>query len=203
MSPVDQFMRYIKQTYQLSAVERNFNVIKGPLTPSKISINMACIDWRTVVTRKEADKLTRAMVEDGNVDVKKTSIESSDIVQDLPDTALEKLILVEGAPGVGKLTIAWEFCRRWERGEIAQQYKLVLLLRLRDERVIKAQSLRDLLYHPKGNVGDAVKADLMETFGDKCLIILERFDELPDTCQTESSIFYSSLTASYCHWLLF
>ena len=76
------------------------------------------------MTRKQADELTRAMVEDGNVDVimkKKTPIEFSDIVRDLPDTALEKVILVEGAPGVGKSTFAWEFCKRWENGEIAQQ----------------------------------------------------------------------------------
>ena len=192
VSPVDQFISYVKQTYRLSAVERNFNVIKWPPTPSKIFINLACIDWRTVVTRKEADEFTRAMVEDGNVDVimkKKTPIEFSDIVQDLPDTALEKLILVEGAPGVGKSTFAWEFCRRWERGEIAQQYRLVLLLRLRDERMSKAKRLKDLLYHPKGSVCDAVEEHLIDTFGDKCLIILEGFDELPDTCRMESSIF--------------
>ena len=192
VSPVDQFISYVKQTYRLSAVERNLNVIKWPPTPSKIFINLACIDWRTVVTRKEADEFTRAMVEDGNVDVimkKKTPIEFSDIVQDLPDTALEKLILVEGAPGVGKSTFAWEFCRRWERGEIAQQYRLVLLLRLRDERMSKAKRLKDVLYHPKGSVCDAVEEHLIDTFGDKCLIILEGFDELPDTCRMESSIF--------------
>ena len=193
VSPVDQFISYVKQTYRLSAVERNLIVIKWPPTPSKIFINLACIDWRTVVTRKEADEFTRAMVEDGNVDVimkKKTPIEFSDIVQDLPDTALEKLILVEGAPGVGKSTFAWEFCRRWERGEIAQQYRLVLLLRLRDERMSKAKRLKDLLYHPKGSsVCDAVEEHLIDTFGDKCLIILEGFDELPDTCRMRSSIF--------------
>ena len=191
-APMDQFISYIKQTYRLSVVEKSLNVIKWPPTPSKIFINLACIDWRTVVTRKEADEFTRAMVEDGNVDVimkKKTPIEFSDIVQDLPDTALEKVILVEGAPGVGKSTFAWELCRRWERGEIAQQYKLVLLLRLRDDRISKAQKLRDLLYHPENSVGDVVKADLIKTFGDKCLIILEGFDELPDACRTESSIF--------------
>ena len=72
------------------------------------------------MTQKEADEFTRAMVEDGNVNVimrKKTPIEFNDIVLDLPDTAFEKVILVEGAPGVGKSTFAWEFCRKWERGE--------------------------------------------------------------------------------------
>ena len=189
---MDQFIDYIKTIYRQSDIQNDLNVIKWPPTPSKLFINLACIDWRTVVTQREADELTRAMVEDGNVDVimkKKTPIEFSDIVKNLPDTGSKKIILVEGAPGVGKSTFAWEFCRRWEREEIAQQYRLVLLLRLRDERISKAQNLRDLLYYPEGSVGDAVKEDLIATFGDKCLIILEGFDELPDSCRTESSIF--------------
>ena len=188
-TPMDQFIRYIKQTYQLSVIEKSLNVIKWPPTPSKIFINLACIDWKTVVTQKEADEFTRAMVEDGNVDVimrKKTHIEFNDIVLDLPDTALEKVILVEGAPGVGKSTFAWEFCRKWERGEIAQQYRLVLLLRLRDERMSKAQSLRDLLYYPSCEVADAVEKDLIATLG---LKTLEGFDELPDILRRNSSVF--------------
>ena len=193
-TPMDQFIRYIKQTYQLSVIEKSLNVIKWPPTPSKIFINLACIDWKTVVTQAEADEFTRAMVEDGNVDVimkKKTPIDFSDIVRDLPATALEKVILVEGAPGVGKSTFAWEFCRRWERGEIAQHYKLVLLLRLRDEGLGKARSLKDLLYHPSSKVGDAVEEDLIATLGVQSLFILEGFDELPDTLRMDvkSSVF--------------
>ena len=189
---MDQFIGYIKTIYKQSVIENNLNVIKWPPTPSKIFINLACIDWRTVVTQKQADELTRAMVEDGNVDVimkKKTPIEFRDIVENLPDTTSKKIILIEGAPGVGKSTFAWEFCRRWERGEIAQQYQLVLLLRLRDQRMSNAQNLRDLLYHPLREIADAVEKNLIMTAGDKCLVILEGFDELPDACRMESSVF--------------
>ena len=145
---MDQFIDYIKTIYKQSVIENNLNVIKWPPTPSKIFINLACIDCRTVVTKKEADEFTRAMMEDGNVDVimkEKTPIEFSDIVQDLHDTGSGKVILVEGAPGVGKSTFAWELCRKWEKGEIAQQYHLVLLLRLRDETIRNAQSTRSAL----------------------------------------------------------
>ena len=130
------------------------------------------------------------MVCDGSVDVilkKKRPIKFSDITRDLPDTALKKVILVEGAPGVGKSTFAWEFCRRWERGEIAKQYKLVLLLRLRDEQTMKAESLADLIC--SDNTGPAVVQELKSTLGINTLIILEGFDELPITCRTQSSVF--------------
>ena len=191
-SPMDTFVHYIKVIYKQCEIEKNLNVVKWPPTPSKIFINIACIDWESV-SKEEADEYTRAMVEDGNVDVimkKKTNIDFDDIVKDLPATALEKVVLVEGAPGVGKSTFAWEFCRRWERGEIAQQYQLVLLLRLRDERMHRAKILRDLIYHSSESVCQAVVEELESTLGVNTLIILEGFDELPNSQRKEPSIFF-------------
>ena len=191
-SPMDTFVHYVKATYKQCEIEKNLNVVKWPPTPSKIFINLACIDWESVVSKEEADEYTRAMVEDGNVDVimkKKTNIDIDDIVRDLPATALEKVVLVEGAPGVGKSTFAWEFCRKWERGEIAQQYQLVLLLRLRDERMSSAKSLKDLIYHSSESVCQAVVEELESTLGVNTLIILEGFDELPDLQRRKLSIF--------------
>ena len=192
-SPMDTFVHFIKVTYKQYEIERNLRVLKWPPTPSKIFINLACIDWESVVSKEEADEYTRAMVEDGNVDViikKKTNIDFDDIVRDLPPiTSSEKIVLVEGAPGVEKSTFAWEFCRRWERGEIAHQYQLVLLLQLRDERISSAKSLRDLIYHSSETVCQAVVDELESTFGVNTLIILEGFDELPDSQRNRSSVF--------------
>ena len=183
---------YVKSTYRQCRIVKNLNVLKWPPTPSKVFINLACIDWESV-SKMEADEYTRAMVEDDNVDVimkKKTNIEFDDIVRDLPPlTASEKVVLVEGAPGVGKSTFAWEFCRRWERGEIGQQYQLVLLLQLRDERMSKAKSLRELIYHSSESVCEAVVEELESTSGVDTLLILEGFDELSDYQRKEPSIF--------------
>ena len=190
--PVYQFVNYVKTLYRGSQVERDTKVVKWPPTPSQVYINLVCIDRKIRKSRNEYDEVTKAMVHDGNVDVvrgKKWSINFNEIGQDLPNTTLETVILVEGAPGVGKSTFAWEYCRRWERGEIAQQYQLVLLLRLRDERISKAESLRDLIYHPSEAVRQAVMAELESTLGRNTLLILEGFDELPDTCRSVPSVF--------------
>ena len=141
---VTQFTDYIKMIYRDNAVERD---TKWPPTPSKVFINLVCIDRKSVHSKIE---VTETMVRHGDVDVirgKKWPIDINQIATHLPGGALEKVILVEGAPGVGKSTFAWEFCRRWERGEIAQQYQLVLLLRLRDDRMSRAKSLDDLIFH--------------------------------------------------------
>ena len=190
-SPMAQYIDYVKAIYQQNVVERDLNAIKWPPTPSADYINLVCVDRTTHVSKQEADECTRAMVTDGNVDVilkKKTSINFTDIAKDVPASG-KKVILVEGAPGVGKSTFAWEFCRRWERGKIAQQYQLVLLLRLRDKVINEAESLAGLIYHPLKAVVQAVEAELIITLGANTLVILEGFDELPSACRTGPSVF--------------
>ena len=170
-------------------------MIKWPPTPSEVFISLAIIDRSTALTEGEVDGYTRAMVEDGNIiDVilenKDCSIDFDDIARGLSQTdSSQKIILVEGAPGVGKSTFAWEFCRRWERGDIAQQYQLVLLIRLRDDRISRAKSLEGLIYHPRQDICQGVLHGLLGNGGNNTLIILEGFDELPDEQRKESSFF--------------
>ena len=182
----------MRTVYRKSKVERDTNTVKWPPTPSKIYINLVCIDRNRVGQKNEYDKVTETMVQHGDIDVvhgKKWPIDFNEIAAGVPDIGLEQVVLVEGAPGVGKSTFAWEYCRRWERGEIAQQYQLVLLLRLRDERMSKAKTLRDLITYDSEDVRQAVSDDLERSHGSKTLILLEGFDELPDTCRTQQSVF--------------
>ena len=200
-TPVQQFIDFVKRTYRSSVVESNTSVVKWPPTPSQVYINLACIDRKRVMSNSEDyDKLTKNMVEYGDVDAIRTTkgpIEFSEIAKDISITSCEKdtamssrrLIIVEGAPGVGKSTFAWEYCRRWERGEIAEQYQLVLLLRLRDNTISEAKSLNDLIYHPLDGVPQAVCEELVHSHSLHTLIILEGFDELPDHCRKGTSVF--------------
>ena len=161
--------------------------------PTKVYINLVCIDRNNVRNAREYVEVTEVMVLEGSVDVvhgRKWPIDFDEIAANLPATSLEKVVLVEGAPGVGKSTFAWEFCRRWARGKIAQEYQLVLLLRLREERISNAKGLKDLICHPSENVHTTVIIkELEESLGISTLIILEGFDELPETCRTVPSVF--------------
>ena len=200
-TPIQQFVDFVKRTYRSSVVESNTSVVKWPPTPSQVYINLACIDRKRVMSNsKDYDKLTKNMVEYGDVDAIRTTkgpIEFSEIAKDISITSCKKdtamssrrLIIVEGAPGVGKSTFAWEYCRMWERGEIAEQYQLVLLLRLRDNTISEAKSLNDLIYHPLEGVPQAVCEELVHSHNLHTLIILEGFDELPDHCRKCSSVF--------------
>ena len=182
---IEQFIEYVSDIYKRSVVG-NPKDTKWPPFASKCFINLAIIDRNTVSLAK-AHEYTKAMVENGDVDVILKEKRSIDIAKDIPNN---RIILVEGAPGVGKSTFAWEFCRRWERGEIAQQYWLVLLLRLRDERMSTAKTLEDFISYPASvSVCQAVLQKFKSTLGKDVLMILEGFDELPDLCREESSIF--------------
>ena len=187
----DKFIPYVKILYRSSPLEERTEVLKLR-TPGMMFINLACIDRRTKGLRTEYDEITEAMVRDGNVDViegRKCPIDMNEIAANLPSQLMKKVILVEGAPGVGKSTFAWEFCRRWERGEITQQYDLVLLLRLRDDRISKARCLKDLIHHHSEMVRDAVVSELESCLGVNVLFILEGYDELPDECRRRPSLF--------------
>ena len=189
---VSQYIDYVRTVYKSSEVEKDSRSLKWPPTPSKVYINLMCIDRKKVGHKNEYDEVTKTMVQRGDVDVvhgKKWPIDFNEIAAGVPDKGQERVVLVEGAPGVGKSTFAWEYCRRWEKGEIAQQYQLVLLLRLRDERMSKAKTLRDLITYDSEDVRQAVSDDLERSHGSKTLILLEGFDELPDTCRTAQSVF--------------
>ena len=52
-----------------------------------------------------------------------------------------EIILIEGAPGSGKSTLTVHICQRWGKGEIFQQFTVVILVQLRDPAVQRAQTI--------------------------------------------------------------
>ena len=197
---VNNFLTFVKTTYSAQRVLRDE---KWSLSPTVKFINLACID-RKCVKSKEYNDVTKAMVMDGNVDAieeTKGPIKFSEIAKgiSLPSSGSEqendrRLILVEGAPGVGKSTFAWEFCRKWMNGEIAQQYHLVLLLRLRDKRIREAKNLKDLFFNPsRSEESLAVYNELKNSQQFHALIILDGYDELPDSCRNDPLSVFNEL----------
>ena len=71
----------------------------------------------------------------------KDLIEVEALFDTQPDRKLE-CILVEGAPGVGKTTMAWQVCHQWA---LFQEYSLVFLLWLRIKTVQRATTLKDFI----------------------------------------------------------
>ena len=113
-------------------------------------------------------------------------------IEQLMDTkpgVKQQCVLVEGAPGVGKTTLSWEICKRWSEGNLFMQYTLVFLLRLRDDTLQSAKTVKDLVRYLYEERLEATTQFLVDTSGKNTLIILEGLDELPQHLLTQPSIF--------------
>ena len=146
---------------------------------AKSFINIALVH-KNVKTMTDIDK--KEMIMDrlhGHVDAiqkKKTIINFSNVCK-CEDGSVAHSVLVEGAPGVGKTTFAFELCKQWARGEILQEWGVVVIIKLRDQRTRTAQTINDLLYHPDPKLRQAV-TELVEQNGEGMLLILDGYDEL-------------------------
>ena len=189
---VDTYASYLKSVYTR---EKLPVYDKWPKTKSKKYINLALIE-KEDITRKEADVFTRATIH-GNIDDIKQSKRAMDIGQiaQLPDGSHPKCILVEGAPGVGKSTLAWKLCHKWGKAKLLQQYKLVVLLRLRDKSVRAAKNISDLFQYHDQQVQQTAIEDIQRTGGKGVLLMFEGYDELPEEVRTANeSIFLNVIT---------
>ena len=101
----------------------------------------------------------------------------------------QKLVLIEGAPGVGKTTFSWEFCRKWGKGEILQDHSLLLLLPLRDNNLKEAKTISDLFYHPNSELQQAVVREVTSNHGKGVAMWLEAWDELDHQPREKASVF--------------
>ena len=160
-----------------------------PPSPSEKFINLAVIN-REEVSTKELHEFMLATLNKGVDTILQTKAPVE--IEQLMDTKPGKkqhCVLVEGVPGVGKTTLSWEICKRWAEGNLFMQFSLILLLRLRDETVQNAETVKDLVLYPFDDHLEAITQHLKYTGGTNTLILLEGLDELPKHLLTRPSIF--------------
>ena len=90
-----------------------------------------------------------------------------------------KVILIEGGPGMGKSTLSIEICRRWADGELLNEYDAVILLPLRDPEIQAASNIGDLLLVENKNEREALYDEITQKDGEGICFLLEGYDEFP------------------------
>ena len=183
-SASSQYRTYLKSVYKSSPVSPEN---KWPPTPSKEYIRLAvakkeqkCRDQYIGYTLR--GEVHQALLGRENILVEQLfePVREFGVMQ----RKTVRLVIVEGAPGIGKSTLSWELCRKWEELSCTKHYNLVILLRLREEEVQNIASISELLHdcQDKGALADEVT----RSQGKDVLFILDGFDELPKALQKKS-----------------
>ena len=128
-------------------------------------------------------------------DIKHTPIKCSELFESKSGEKEIQSVLLEGHAGIGKTTFCTILTEDWSKEEILQQFKLVLLLPLRDKEVSAAKCLADLLKLLKDDkkLCDEVIAEFDENGGENILIIADGWDELSESQRNEKSFLYKLL----------
>ncbi len=172
-----KFSDYLRAVYDRQSV-----VCEGKDDPAPTTeYTKLAVVKKEKVCRAEADKLTRETLHGGIDEImnRKEEVKMKDILKPGQDQKAVKLLLVEGAPGVGKSTFALQICRRWDEIEAIRKFSAVILLRLREKAVQEAKCLDDLIHHDNGSIQQAVVEEITSSGGENILLVLDGFDEVP------------------------
>ena len=114
----------------------------------------------------------------------KSPIDLEDIFKNIEGE--RKVILIDGAPGSGKSTLAIHITHGWSKGELFQEFTIVILVQLRDPAVQSAKSIADLLPCPDIETAQQVASTIKASNGRGILWVMDGWDELPLCLQDDS-----------------
>ena len=183
-----EYRKYLQSYYKarnLAAADKYLPTLDTPY----ISLAIVASHYSN---QDESDEFTKA-TQHGGVD-QILKIKKPIVFQDLltPSEGSNKpvrFILVEGPPGIGKSTFAWEVCRRWEDIPSLKAYDAVVLLKLRERWVLNATSLTELFRYPgEPEFSKTISKELNQSQGLNLLLILDGFDEVSHSFHDNSVI---------------
>ena len=186
-SVIKLYIEYLRGRYQRSHFP---TYLKYPSPSISEFINLLIVHKKKKENNTEKQAVMKYKVH-GNTDRIKGKREPILMTEIGKSDHLPCFVLIEGDPGVGKTTLVWELCKRWAKGELLQEWSIVLLVQLRDTKMREADSIEKMI-DPCGDYRDFCHC-VKQTHGERVLLIFDGFDELSEKQREKSSVFIELL----------
>ena len=183
---LDWYGSYLKKQYVEVLFTQQVSANKWLPSPTQKTFNLAIIRKEKIQRGRVDDEFIRKTIR-GRVDhilLEKSPTELKDIFKNIEGE--RKVILIDGAPGSGKSTLTVHICQQWGRGELFNEFTVVILVQLRDPELQRAESFVDLLPAENHETAEQAAAEIMAVKGRGILWILDGWDELPSHLLKES-----------------
>ena len=106
-----------------------------------------------------------------------------------PPPPYPRIILIEGAPGGGKSTLALHICHQWAQyASFLDRFDIVVLAYLRDQAIQNATTLADILPARTLEISQMVASRMQRSDGANVLFVFDGWDEFPHVLQVESLV---------------
>ena len=181
LSPVlAMYKKYLQSCYEtrpFTKFVKYFPTLKDPY------INLAMI--KREYNPEQRDKFTRKPQEDQS----KIPINIEDLLTPVESGRPVRFVQIEGPPGIGKSSFAWEVCRKWDEIESLRDYHTVLFIRLREKWVLNETSLLKFFRYPSNpSLSKCIAEELDLSQGETLLLVLDGFDEVSHSFHDNSVI---------------
>ena len=105
-----------------------------------------------------------------------------------PPPPRPRVLIIEGAPGGGKSTLALHICHKWAHDHFSfGRFDLVILVYLRDQAIQNATTLADILQVTLED-SQVVATRIQATRGHNVLFVFDGWDEFPSHLQANSLV---------------